>query len=124
MSFLSIFQKFLKFYEISDKIVFYAISTSLILVLFQGIFIAIQFSKLPLSVPLFFSIPWGDAQLAATSQILVLPALSLLFTLTNIIFAWYLHDSQKNLKRMLAVTNIVIVFMFLITAVGIISIFT
>lgn len=51
------------------------------------------YQKLPPEVPLFYSRPWGEAQLASPWFLLVLPALSLFITALNFILSGLFFDS-------------------------------
>ena len=72
---------------------------------------------LPPNIPLFYSLPWGSAQLTDKSQLFLLPIISLSIAILNFIFYSQLHQTQVILKRMLllnifAVNLIVIVAIF------------
>ena len=61
---------------------------SVILIVIQSIAIGISWKKLPPMVPLWYSLPWGDEQLAAPLWLIILPmsctVWSSIATLTNI----------------------------------------
>ncbi len=116
--------KLLNFYRSHDKLIFFSVTVSICLLLFQSILIALKYSLLPSQIPLFYSLPWGSSQLGTTSQILILPTISVLVLLTNLSVGWYLHDSQLILKRVLALTSLILTLLLLLTTWGIISIFT
>ena len=116
-------QKLLEAYSASDKIIFYFSALSIINILVQLTIFGLKFQTLPSQIPLFYSLPWGDTQLASISQFMILPFITLLFILTNIIASWHLHDLQIILKRILAAYTLVTTTLITITAIGIISIF-
>src|SRR3989344_3430214 len=82
------------------------------------IFILIPFlllySSLPEKLPLFYSLPWGDFQLVQKDQFLILPAVLLSISLTNLILIWQLHPTQIILKKILSLSIIAISLITLI----------
>lgn len=78
---------------------------------------------LPAKLPLFYSLPWGEPQLASKQQFLILPTVVLLISALNIAFAWRLHPSQVILRRMLFLTMVGIDLIILVAGIKIISIF-
>lgn len=71
---------------------------------------------LPFKMPLFYSLAWGEQQLATRPQFLIIPALALSITLTNLMLSWHLKNNQILLK------NILIFSSFVVTGILIISI--
>lgn len=63
---------------------------------------------LPSKLPLFYSLAWGDAQLANHQQLLIIPGTITLITLLNLIISWQLHKSQSFFKKVLFISSIVI----------------
>lgn len=116
--------KLVDFYRNHDKIIFYSITLSIIVLVIEAALVGFRYAGLPSQIPLFYSLPWGNSQLATTSQILILPTISILVLLTNLSVGWYLHDSQLILKRVLALTTLILSLLLLITTWGIVSIFT
>jgi hypothetical protein len=117
-------ERFKTYYLESDKIIFFTILASILAVFTQvGIFF-LKFQGMPSQIPLFYSHPWGEDQLGTLIQFLVLPLLSLLTILMNSIILMHLHDLQTALKRILAISSLMVVILFLITAAGITTIFT
>lgn len=116
-------QKLLNFIITSDR--FYSIPVALALVsasLITVTFLALS-SKLPPRLPLFYSLPWGEAQLVQKEQILILPAIIIAITLLNSFLNYQLHNSQTVLKRMIMLTLVLISSIITITAFKIIDIF-
>lgn len=81
------------------------------------------YNQLPLKLPLFYSLPWGDQQLVLKQQFFILPAVLGLFCLINLFIVTQLHISQIILKKVLLSSVILLDFIFLITAFKIILIF-
>jgi len=62
-----------------------------LVVIMVGLFFAF-YRKLPPEIPLFYSRPWGEAQLASPWLLLILPALSLFIIIFNFILSGLLFD--------------------------------
>ena len=84
----------------------------------------ILYSQLPSKIPLFYSLPWGEAQLVTKQQIFILPAVLLLVTLINSLLASQLHPVHFALKRILMFSLVCISLIILITTIKILTIFT
>lgn len=80
-------------------------------------------SGLPPKIPLFYSLPWGQAQLVNKQQFLLLPAVLLLFGLANTLIASQLHKLQTVLIRSLLLSLIFLDLIILITTAKILFIF-
>lgn len=113
----------LNFYKNQDKIIFWANLLSLIFALIILIILGINFKSLPHKLPLFYSLPWGENRLINSTQFILLPVLIVLVLLINLVTSWHLHSSQLLIKRILAVSSMVISLLILTTALKIISIF-
>lgn len=79
----------------------------LILSLVLALTIAIALGYLPPKLPLFYSLAWGEGQLANHQQFIILPAIIVLITTLNLIISWQLHPSQSFLKKVLLVSSTV-----------------
>lgn len=66
----------------------------------QPLFLAFFWLRLPPQIPLFFSRPWGEAQLAPAYFLLLLPSLTLLVGGANLAASRVAHD--LIIVRMLA----------------------
>ncbi len=78
-------------------------------------------AKLPPQVPLFYSRPWGDPQLASPWLLLILPALSLFIMIFNFILSGLFFDSPF-LVQILIWTATVFAFLAFFTLAQIIFI--
>lgn len=107
----------------SDKLlvvpVFISWLTALVLL---GTFVFLD-RILPDKVPLFYSLPWGQAQLVSKQQLFILPLILILISLVNALLAFQLHEVQRALKRMLTLSLILINLIIIITALKILLIF-
>lgn len=78
---------------------------------------------LPPRLPLFYSAPWGEGQLATHQQFLIIPASISAVTLLNLIISWQLHPSQSFFKQVLLLQSIIVSLILTITFIKILSIF-
>lgn len=117
-------KRFFNFYTTHDKILFWGFATSLTCAIFIINLFAFLYPKLPSTIPLFYSLPWGSAQLASLSQFIILPSVVLLIFFFNLILAWHLHHSQILLKRSLALSSALCAIILAIAAYKITTIFT
>ncbi|EKD85528.1 MAG: hypothetical protein ACD_38C00002G0002 [uncultured bacterium] len=63
---------------------------------------------LPPKLPLFYSLPWGDGQLATHQQFLVLPASIGAIAFLNLIISWQLHKQQSFFKTILFIQSLLV----------------
>lgn len=103
----------------SNKLHLWIIITPLILSLIITLTILL-FKFLPPKLPLFYSLPWGEGQLATHQQFLIIPASISLITLLNLIISWQLHPSQVFFKKMLLLLPLVISLILIITLIKIV----
>ncbi len=113
----------LNFLRKQDQVNLSFFTASLVFIFFSFVFIFINFFRLPSKVPLFYSLNWGQEQLAQKEQILILPMLAGLVFLLNLIISWHLHKSQTVLKRIIGLSSAMISFVILLTCIKIILIF-
>lgn len=111
--------KFLK----SDKFFIIPFLTMVVSATITLLTFFVFYNKLPDRLPLFYSLSWGEAQLATKQQFLLLPVAMVLIGLINTLIASQLHSVQFLLKRMLMGSLIIIDLILLITALKIIFIF-
>ena len=81
-------------------------------------------SRLPPEVPLLYSRPWGEEQLVNKPLILLLPALSTFFTLTNLRLASLFFDKEKFFSQLIIWLNLVVVALAITTMIRILLIIT
>lgn len=77
--------------------------------------------KLPPTIPLFFSLPWGEARLSSKLSLLILPIISFAVVMINILLGRIASKLSPLLPRVLAVSSAVVVGMLLIALFGIIQ---
>ncbi|MBI3103604.1 hypothetical protein HYZ05_01560 [Candidatus Daviesbacteria bacterium] len=85
--------------------------------------ILIFFRFLPEKLPLFYSLPWGEAQLAHHRQFLILPVSIILICTFNFILSQQLHHSQSFFKKVLILSSLISTLILSVTFIKIILIF-
>jgi len=94
----------LSFREVwNDKITGNCLNLALITLSASFFLLLFSWFKLPPKVPLFYSLPWGEEQLASPFYLWLLPASSLAIIIINLVFASYFSSNQL-LTRVLMVT--------------------
>lgn len=111
------------FYNRQDPVIFWSIFIACLIGISTLLLWGVEYQNLPSEIPLFFSLPWGDAQLINPKQFTVLPAIILLFILINSILIMSLHPSQWVLKRIISAATAMVALLITITAFRIVFIF-
>ncbi len=78
-------------------------------------------SRLPRVVPLYYSLPWGEARLAPKNVLFYIPAISLLILCLNLALGRIAAKVSPLLPKVLAVTSLVIAGMMTIAIIGIVQ---
>jgi hypothetical protein len=91
-----------------------------IIILMIGV-VALVYGSLPHSIPMYFSLPWGESRLAPKIMLLTLPAIALLFSILNIVLGRISNTLSPILPRVLAVASTAVSAMLLIAVLGIIQ---
>ncbi|MDO8573622.1 MAG: hypothetical protein Q7R77_02630 [Candidatus Daviesbacteria bacterium] len=77
--------------------------------------VLLLFRFLPVKLPLFYSLPWGEGQLATQKEFLIIPGVMILITLLNFVVSSQLHFSQKFFKDILYIASLSVTLILLIT---------
>src|SRR5688500_9567699 len=72
-------------------------------------------SFLPQQLPWFYSLAWGEKQLATQAQFLIIPASIAILTLFNLIIFWRIDRSQILLRKILLYSTIVATVIIMIS---------
>lgn len=80
---------------------------NIVFILLQLGLLFLKFNDLPSSIPLYYSLPWGESQLASISALFLLPAFSVIIVLINSILALSLFSSIKLLARLLVIFSLI-----------------
>lgn len=107
----------------SDKFFLIPIFFSLLSALMISLPLLFFYNHLPSSLPLFYSLPWGQSQLVSKDEFFILPAAILIMSFGNTFISSQLHSAQFLIKRMLTLNLILLNLAALVTALRIFSIF-
>ena len=105
------------------KVNFWITLTPFLLSLAMVVFILISGRFLPPKLPLFYSLSWGEKQLAGHQQLLIIPSSIILVTLCNLTASWQLHPQQLIFKKILLFSSVLVSLILTITFLKIILIF-
>lgn len=94
---------------------------NLFFIIIQVAYLAWKFSSLPPQVPLYYSLPWGESQLASAPALFILPTISLVLLVINHLFAISLSKTSQLLSKFLIAASLVVSLFSLITLVRIIT---
>jgi len=94
------------------------------LILLQVGAIITSWRTLPPQLPLFYSRPWGETQLATPFGLFLLPALSLAVFLINFFFTGFIPKEEKLTGQILAAASTVFSLLCLATLAKIIFLVT
>lgn len=106
---------------IKDPLASLIIPAVLALITFLTIFLF--FGSLPDKLPLFYSLPWGDNQLASHNQFYIIPAVIVTISLINFGLAHQLHPTQSFFKLLLYSSSIILSLILTVTFIKIILIY-
>jgi hypothetical protein len=79
--------------------------------------------SLPPTLPLFYSLVWGDDQLVTLPQLLIIPSIMVLISLINLIVYWQLHEAQQLFKQMIITSSVITSLILTVSFIRIILIF-
>lgn len=97
------------------KFTFWLKFTPLVISVILVLVILLFLRFLPPKLPLFYSLPWGEGQLATQKEFLIIPGVITLIALLNFVISSQLHHSQKFFGTVLCITSYVTTFILLIT---------
>lgn len=92
----------------SNKINLWIELSPLVLSLMIAVTMLTSLQFLPPRLPLLYSLPWGERQLATHQQFLIIPAIISVITLLNLVLSWQLHSVQSFFRKILVIQSIVI----------------
>jgi len=93
---------------------------SFILILVQALIILFALSFLPSQVPLFYSRPWGEEQLAHPLYLFLLPLVNLAVFILNSILLSFIEKKELLIRQILIICILLFNFLSLITLVQIV----
>lgn len=68
--------------------------------------IILRWGALPPELPLYYSLPWGEQQLASPYELLLLPIISLVFYFLNLLLAFLFAKENRLLYKILVFTAV------------------
>jgi hypothetical protein len=108
------------FFTLSDKILVTIVALGLTMVLLSVLSLIIKWQNLPPQVPLFYSKPWGNEQLATKTLLWFLPTLSVVIWLIDLLLIRTLLKNDEFLSRILAIFGVLSAILISFTLVKII----
>lgn len=103
-----------------EKVNYHLFRWNLLLIIFQLTLLIIKFNSLPAQVPLYYSLPWGEEQLAAAASLFLLPTFSIVVLLVNNLIATFFLKTTPLFSRLLTVFSLVFSLLSSITLTRII----
>lgn len=97
---------------------------NIIFIIIQITFLFWKFNLLPPQVPLYYSLPWGESQLAQASLLFIFPTISLILLLINHLFAISLSKTSLLLSRILLIISLIFSFLSLVAILHIVYLIT
>lgn len=95
----------------------------IVLAVFMAVATLLLDKSLPPLLPLFYSLPWGENQLATHQQFLSLPTIAIGISLINLMLYLRLPPSQPILKNILAFSSVLASLILIISLIKIIFLF-
>lgn len=83
--------------------------------------IAFLYNRLPRSIPLYYSLPWGESRVAPRIMIYLLPLMAMAFFVLNLVLGLIESKLSPLLPRVLAVATAVMALMCLMALLFIIQ---
>jgi len=80
---------------------------NIILIVLQLAILIIKFNSLPQQVPLYYSLPWGEGQLAAAASLFLLPTFSIIILLLNNLIATFFLKIIPLFSRLLPIFSLI-----------------
>lgn len=104
-----------------EKINHHFFRWNLLLIIFQLLLLIIKFNDLPGQVPLYYSLPWGEDQLAAAASLFLLPTFSIMILLLNNLIATFFLKTIPLFSRLLTIFSLIFSLLSAISLTKIIS---
>ena len=108
----------------TDKVIKASLQWGSLFLVLQLILLGFFWRKLPPQVPLFYSHPWGESQLANPFGLLILPVFSFFILLINSVVASLIPASEKLASRLLIIFGALFGFLCSVTLFKIITLIT
>jgi hypothetical protein len=105
-----------------EKINHHFFRWNLFFIIFQLTFLIFRFNGLPKQVPLYYSLPWGENQLASAASLFLLPTFSIIVLIFNNFTATIFLKTIPLFSRLLTIFSAVFSLLSLIALIKIITI--
>lgn len=92
-----------------------------VLIIAQVAYLIFKLNDLPSQVPLYYSLPWGESQLANATSLFILPSLSLGFLFINNLLAVFYLNTHSLMSRLLIIFSLIFSTLSLISLIQIIN---
>ena len=106
---------------VPDKVGRVSYTIALLLAILMILTITLLKQRLPLTVPLYFTFPWGEARLAPQMMLYLLPGTSLLLVVFNLALGRIAGKLSPLLPKVMSVGAAVIAAMLTISLIGIVQ---
>lgn len=93
---------------LQDKLLLRASFLSFIIIIISLLSIIFYYQNLPPFIPLFNQMPWGEQRIAKTIWIFIIPGVSILFFIVNLIFAKYVYKAAPLVARLFSFATFLI----------------
>lgn len=80
---------------------------NIVFIVAQLALLIFKFNNLPIKVPLYYSLPWGESQLTSASALFILPSFSIIFLLIDNLLATFFFKTIPLLSRTLIFISLV-----------------
>jgi len=91
----------------NDRFIKRILVGSLVLMGISGIYILLNYDKLPPLIPMFNQLPWGVDRLSSTAGIFIPLGVSLIIFVFNFFASGISHKESPLLARMLSITSFI-----------------
>jgi len=101
----------------NDKVLLRGFAINFFIIILTFVYILLSFQSLPPFIPLFNQLPWGEARIAKTVWIFVIPFLAFLIFIFNLIYSELTYKKIPLLARILVVTSFIVSILALLFVV-------
>lgn len=105
----------------TDKIINRMTTASVSLLVLAFIYVAIRFFSLPLFIPIFNQLPWGNERVGRTIFIFIPLLISIAVIILNLYISSFIYSRNPLLARIVSVTSVLVIFLILIFSVVIVN---
>lgn len=106
---------------VPDKLGRTSYVVSLVIILLTYSVIGGLLSKLPPTVPLYYSLPWGEARLVPKLFLFALPTMAMIILIFNLALGRFSQKISPLLPKVLSVTTAVVASMLAVSLLGIVQ---